>query len=308
MKITYALALHGGAGVEPAANTPEGKIEFEAVLEHGRDLGLKILASGGTAMDAVEQVVRYLEDDPHYNAGRGAVMNSAGTIELDASIMDGKTGQAGAVAGMRTVKNPVTLARLVMTETKHVLLIGDGAEKFADEMKGKPGIERVENSYFYTEVRRQQLLKAQEKEKAEKNNTPPAHGTVGCVALDSHGNLAAATSTGGTNNKRFGRVGDTPIIGAGNYANNLTCAVSGTGTGEYFIRSSAAFHIHALMAYKGMSVEEALAEVVNNVLPKETGGLIVVDRDGRIAMLTNTGGLSRAAGDSSGYKMVKLEK
>ncbi|HTN73950.1 MAG TPA: isoaspartyl peptidase/L-asparaginase, partial [Pirellulaceae bacterium] len=249
-EIEYAIAIHGGAGVEPDKLTAEQKAAHEVALKKALETGRKILAEGGTALDAVEKTIRVLEDEPLYNAGRGAVFNSAGGHELDASIMDGQTTKAGAVAGITTVKNPISLARLVMTETRHVLLQGDGAEKFADEMKAKPQIERVPNSYFSTPARKQEWLDKVEEEK-RKAAKEPYRGTVGCVALDKHGHLAAGTSTGGLTNKKWGRVGDSPIIGAGTYANDATCAVSCTGTGEYFIRNSIAFHVHALMLYKG---------------------------------------------------------
>lgn len=305
--IEFAIAIHGGAGVEPDALTDAQKQQHDAALRNAIEVGRKILAEGGTALDAVEQTIRVLEDEPLYNAGKGAVFNSAGGHELDASIMDGATGKAGAVAGVATVKNPISLARLVMTETRHVLLQGDGAEKFADEMKDRRQIERVPNSYFSTEARRNDWLEAVEKEKekqrqANKNKM----GTVGCVALDKHGNLAAGTSTGGLTNKKWGRVGDSPIVGAGTYANNASCAVSCTGTGEYFIRNSIAFHVHALMTYKGLTLDESLQHLTNKVLENDVGGLIAVDKDGSISMHMNTVGMARAAADSTGKLEVKL--
>jgi beta-aspartyl-peptidase (threonine type) len=307
MKIDFAIALHGGAGIRPANLTEEELKVRRDGLAAALELGRKILAGGGTALDAVEQTVRALEDNPLFNAGKGAVFNREGIHELDASIMDGLTGQGGAVTGITTVKNPISLARLVMTETPHVLLAFDGAEKFADAMRGKPQIERVPNSYFSTEARRKHWQEALEREKQEgaKKNEK---GTVGCVARDKHGNLAAATSTGGLVNKMAGRIGDTPILGAGNYANNATCAVSGTGTGEYFMRSNAAFHVSALMNYKGLSLDEAVQYVVEKVLPPDTGGLIAVDHDGRISMHMNTIGMSRAATDSTGKVEIKFGK
>lgn len=308
-KLEYAIALHGGAGVEPDKLNEEQKKQHEASLRKAIDIGKKILADGGTAMDAVEQTIRVLEDDPLYNAGKGAVFNSAGGHELDASIMDGKTGKGGAVAGVTTVKNPISLARLVMSETRHVLLQGDGAEKFADEMQEKKQIERVANSYFSTEARKKDWQQAVEREKAQqKQSNKNKMGTVGCVALDKHGNLAAGTSTGGLTNKKWGRVGDSPIIGAGTYANNESCAVSCTGTGEYFIRHSIAFHVHALMAYKGMSLDDALVHLTEKVLEPDIGGLIAVDKNGRISMHTNTPGMARAAADSTGKVDVKLAR
>jgi beta-aspartyl-peptidase (threonine type) len=308
-KLDYAIAIHGGAGLEPDKLNADQKQAQEAALRKALDVGRRILADGGTALDAVEQTIRVLEDDPLYNAGKGAVFNSAGEHELDASIMDGANLQAGAVAGVTTVKNPISLARLVMTETRHVLLQGGGAEKFADEMHDQPQIARVPNEYFSTEARRQDWQAAVEKEKErQKQANKNRMGTVGCVALDKHGNLAAGTSTGGLTNKKWGRVGDSPIIGAGTYANNETCAVSCTGTGEYFIRNCIAFHVHALMAYQGKTVDEALVYLTEKVLEPDIGGLIAVDHLGNISMHTNTPGMARAAADSTGKVEVKLAR
>lgn len=217
-KVSFAIALHGGAGMDPSKLTRTQKQEYRDSLSKAIETGREILARDGAALDAVEATIRTLEDDPLYNAGRGAVFNQAGKHELDASIMDGKTGDAGAVAGATTVKNPISLARLVMTETSHVLLAGDGAEKFADEMKSRAAIARVPNSYFSTESRRQEWMDAVAREKTSGGKAADGKsdkGTVGCVALDKHGNLAAGTSTGGLTNKKWGRVGDSPIIGAG---------------------------------------------------------------------------------------------
>ena len=303
--VKFAIVLHGGAGLEPDKLTAAEKAEHHASLKKAVEVGRKILADGGTALDAVEQTVRVLEDDPLYNAGRGAVFNSEGKHELDASIMDGKTGLGGGVAAVTTVKNPISLARLVMTETRHVLLMGAGAEAFADEMQDKKQIVRVPNSYFSTEQRRREW----EEEVKRIKNLPPAkphRGTVGCVALDTHGNLAAGTSTGGLTNKKFGRVGDSPILGAGTFASNDTCAVSCTGTGEYFIRHSIAFHVSALMAYKSMSVDEAVKHVLEKVLPTDIGGVIALDRQGHISTHYNTAGMPRAWADSSGNLVTRL--
>ncbi len=317
-KLEYAIAIHGGAGIDPAKLTGAQRQRCLDGMGHALDVGQKILADGGQALDAVEATIRVLEDDPQFNAGRGAVFNSQGKHELDASIMDGKSGMAGAVAGVTTVKNPISLARLVMTETRHVLLAGEGAEHFADEMKSKPQIERVPNSYFDTDERRAEWLKAvdrQRKREAESGNAAkPApdsaprndRSTVGCVALDKHGNLAAGTSTGGVTNKKWGRVGDTPIIGAGCFADNATCAVSCTGTGEYFIRHSIAFHVSALMAYKNDTLDAAAHELIDKVLPADTGGLIAVDSAGHIAMPFSTAGMSRACADSSGRREIAI--
>ena len=303
-RVEYALALHGGAGIEPDRMSAEQRSAWEKSLSAALERGRTILAQGGTALDAVEQVVRLLEDDPLFNAGRGAVFNSAGTHELDASIMDGRTKACGAVAAVRTVKNPVSLARLVMIETPHVLLIGDGAEQFADEMEGRKGIERVENSWFSTARRRADWERAVEREKRARAGQA-GKGTVGCVALDRHGNLAAATSTGGLTNKRFGRVGDSPIVGAGTYAENGTCAVSCTGTGEEFIRHAIGFRVSALMSFKGLPLQDAVREAIS-VLADDTGGLIAVGADGSISMQMNTTGMARGAADSMGRFEVRL--
>jgi beta-aspartyl-peptidase (threonine type) len=306
-KPEFAIAIHGGAGVEPDKLSGDEKRHYHDSLEKALDVGRKILAAGGTSLDTVEQTLRALEDDPLFNAGRGAVFNSAGHHELDASIMDGATHQGGGVAGVTTVKNPISLARLVLTETPHVLLLGVGAESFADEMRDKPQIERVPNSYFSTDDRRQQWQEAVEKEK-RKRQAKAHKGTVGCVALDKHGNLAAGTSTGGLTNKRWGRVGDSPILGAGTYADNATCAVSCTGTGEYFIRNSIAFHVAALMQYKEFPLDKAVHVVIDDVLQPDTGGLIAVDGQGHISMQFNTTGMARAATDSAGKVEIKLGK
>ncbi len=326
-RLEFAIVLHGGAGDEPEKLTAEEKEDHRQALRRALEVGRKILADGGTSLDAVEQTIRTLEDDPRFNAGHGAVFNSEGRHELDASIMDGKTGGAGAVGGVTTVKNPISLARLVMTQTRHVLLAGPGAEKFADEMKDNPLIERVPNTYFDTEAARKEWLEERAKAAAEagaagqpkgaSGNPPlpakplppargPDKGTVGCVALDKHGNLAAGTSTGGLTNKKWGRLGDSPIIGAGTYANNATCAISCTGIGEYFIKCSAAFHVSALMQYQGLSLDEAVRQVIEKVLPNDTGGIIAVDRAGHISMRLNTPGMFRAAADSTGKTIVEL--
>jgi L-asparaginase / beta-aspartyl-peptidase len=303
----FALALHGGAGVEPARLSDDDRRRYEASLTAALEVGEKVLRDGGTALEAVEQTIRMMEDDPVFNAGRGSVFNHVGKHELDASIMDGRTRQAGAVASVRTVKNPITLARLVMTRTRHVLLSGDGAEHFADELRDVSELERVKNDYFNTEFRRRQWEEAVRKEQAA-DEARNDRGTVGCVALDRHGNLAAGTSTGGMTNKKWGRIGDSPIIGAGTYADNTTCAVSCTGTGEFFIRDSIAFHVAALMAYKGMSLDEATEHAIEKVLPADTGGLIALDARGNISMRFNTAGMSRASVDTSGRREVKVGK
>jgi L-asparaginase / beta-aspartyl-peptidase len=301
----FAIALHGGAGQSSKDDTARA---VEASLAKVLDIGLDVLKKDGTSLDAVEQVIRYLEDDPLFNAGRGAVFNAAGQHELDASIMDGKTLGCGGVAAVKTVRHPISLARLVMEKTQHVLLTSDGAEKFADEMGS--AIERVENSWFSTQKKREELERAQKAERAKKQSqiadTEKHYGTVGCVALDVNGNLAAGTSTGGRTNKKYGRVGDSPIIGAGTYANNATCAVSGTGLGEQFIRHAVAFNISARMAYLKQSLGDAVNEVIHKTLDPDDGGVIALSSDGTIVMDFSTPGMARAAADSSGWREVKI--
>lgn len=316
----FAICLHGGAGRSVERMTADEIAAIEKSLAAALDLGTKILKDGGTSLDAVEQVVRHLEDDPHFNAGRGAVFNSAGGHELDASIMDGRTKAGGAVAAVRTVRHPISLARLVMEQTRHILLASDGAEKFADEMQ----VERVENAWFSTERRRAEWERAQkaeaDKETADKNAADkddakkqsrvappePYYGTVGCVALDTHGNLAAATSTGGLTNKKYGRVGDSPILGAGTYADNATCASSGTGIGEQFIRHAVTYDLAARMQYKGQSLAAAVDDVLQKTLRPGDGGLIAIGADGTMAMDFTTGGMPRAAADSAGKREIKI--
>lgn len=299
----FAIALHGGAG-RTAADGPR-RANIEAALSESLNIGTQILQNDGSAIDAVEAVVRSLEDSEHFNAGKGAVFNAVGGHELDASIMDGSTRAAGAVGGVRTVRNPVSLARLVMTETRHVLLVTDGAEQFADLFPNHEKITRVPNEWFSTPRRREQFEEARRREAArEQPRLSERISTVGCVALDRHGHLAAATSTGGLTNKKFGRVGDSPIIGAGTYADDRTCAVSCTGIGEDFIRNSVAFDVSARMAYRGQTVEEAVREILTDQTDLVRGGLIAVDRMGRITMQYNTEGMARAAANSDGYHEV----
>jgi beta-aspartyl-peptidase (threonine type) len=295
----YAIAIHGGAGVILKANLPpELEKEFLHMLDSALTVGTRILATGGTSMDAVENVVRVMEDCPLFNAGKGAVFSHEGYNELDASVMDGSNLMAGAVAGVRNVKNPITLARKVMTASPHVMLSGAGATQFAREN----GLEIVDSTYFYTERRWKDLQRAIAREKENK------FGTVGCVALDSNGNLAAGTSTGGMTNKRWNRIGDTPVIGAGTYASNKSCAVSGTGHGEFFIRYTVAREIAALMEYKGMTVQQAADEVIMKRLKPAggEGGIIAVDKDGNIALVFNSPGMYRACADSRGRHEVAI--
>ncbi|MFO0867942.1 MAG: isoaspartyl peptidase/L-asparaginase [Pirellulales bacterium] len=302
----WALVVHGGALDEVDQIPAERRRGLEAGLERAVRRGREVLERDGTALDAVEQVVRVLEDDPLFNAGKGAVYNAAGGHELDASIMDGRSKACGAVAGVTTVRNPVSLARLVMTRTRHVLLMGKGAEQFADEMQ----VERVEPSYFDTDYQYQRWQQRRAAEAARPPQPVPAEkkGTVGCVALDRSGNLAAATSTGGLTNKRFGRVGDSPIIGAGTYADNRTCGVSCTGTGEEFIRHGVAHDVHARVLYQRQPLDEAVSDVLRKVLQPDDGAVIALGADGTIVADFNTSGLARGWADASGRQGVKLGK
>ena len=295
----YGLVIHGGAGTITRENmSPEKEAEYMSKLTAALNTGYAILQSGGSSLDAVEATIKVMEDSPLFNAGKGAVFTGAGTCELDASIMDGSTHKAGAVAGVKTVKNPISAARKVMEETWHVLLAGDGADTFAEEQ----GLEIVPNSYFHTERRFKALMKAKEKEMEK-------HGTVGCIALDKNGNLAAGTSTGGMTNKRWGRVGDSPIVGAGTYASNETCGVSGTGQGEYFIRGSVAFDIAAQMEYKEKSVQDAAQAVIDKLTERDgTGGVIAMDVKGNIAMPFNTEGMYRGFYLNDDALTVKIYK
>ncbi len=299
-RIEYGLVIHGGAGtITRGSLSPELESAYRAKLTAALQAGYAVLSTGGTALLAVEQALVVLEDSPLFNAGRGAVFTRAGTNELDASIMDGATLQAGAVAAVQGVKNPIRLARLVMDATPHVLLGGDGAEQFAREQ----GLPMMPAEYFFTQRRWDALQKAQGRGEPAREQ-----GTVGAVALDQGGNLAAGTSTGGLTNKRPGRIGDSPIIGAGTYADNQTCAVSGTGQGEYFIRAVVAHDIGALMAYQGLTVVEAAREVVMEKLVAlgGTGGVIALDREGHIAMPFNTAGMYRGYVDEAGRVEVAI--
>ncbi len=303
----WAIAIHGGAGVMDKDAPSEEIKSYQLSLVRALSEGRTRLARGESALDVCEQIVRQLENDPNFNAGVGAAFNERGKHELDASIMDGATLRAGAVAGVRTVKNPVSLARLVMTQTSHVLLMGDGAEEFASAMN----VARVPNEHFSTPRRRQMLdevLRERAKNSSAIQASPGAAkmGTVGCVALDVRGNIASATSTGGLTGKRFGRVGDTPIIGAGTYASNASCGVSCTGTGEQFIRHTVARDIAARMELKGETLEQSARHIVLNVLKPDDGGVIAVDRHGRVVMVFNTIGMYRAAADSAGMSVVKI--
>ncbi|MBA3766640.1 MAG: isoaspartyl peptidase/L-asparaginase [Acidobacteria bacterium] len=315
----FGFAIHGGAGtILKSEMAPELEAAYRAKLQEAVLAGYNILKNGGSSLDSVEAAIRILEDSPLFNAGKGSVLTSAGTVEMDASIMDGKTLKAGAVTGVKHIKNPISLARIVMEQTTHVLLAGDGTESFAKEK----GIELLPQEYFITDRRLKELER--EKEKKKQTASPKQtnrmsglvamdegkYGTVGAVALDKEGNLAAGTSTGGTTNKRVGRVGDSPIIGAGTFANNRTCAVSGTGDGEYFMRLLVAYDISALMEYKGMSVQDAARTVVMGKLKQlgGGGGIIAIDRSGQIAMSFNTPGMYRAFIGADGKPVVEIYK
>lgn len=294
----YAMVIHGGAGTLKRENmTPEKDAQYRAALDSALTIGESILKNGGSAADAVEKTIHYLENVPLFNAGIGAVYTAEAKHELDASFMDGATLNAGAVGGVTNIKHPISAARAVLEHSEHVMLTGPGAERFAEEQ----GLETVDNSYFDTPFRYEALKKAQaaEKEQLSVRTNPlfpdAKFGTVGCVALDQNGNIVAGTSTGGMTNKKYGRVGDSPIIGAGTYANNATCGVSCTGHGEFFIRYAVAYDVHAYMAYKELSLEDATDKVVNQKLVEAggSGGLIALDKNGNIAMAYNTEGMYR---------------
>ena len=295
-KAEYAIVIHGGAGTILKENmTDEREAEYRKVLNQALDKGEQILKEGGTALSAVEQTIHILEDSPLFNAGKGAVFTNEGKNELDASIMRGSDQNAGAVGGLRHVKNPISAAIAVMDNSEHVLLTSAGAEQFAEEQ----GIEMVDPEYFYTERRWNSLQRIIDKEKSELSESEDPddrkHGTVGCVALDKMGNIVAGTSTGGMTNKRYNRFGDVPIIGAGTYADNATCGVSCTGHGEYFIRYAVAHDVHARMLYLGESLEQASDHVVNKTLVDKggSGGLIAVDHLGNVSMPFNSAGMYR---------------
>jgi beta-aspartyl-peptidase (threonine type) len=308
MPFEYEIAIHGGAGNIKSAGLTEAKRQkHEQALAEALDVGMKTMARGGNAVEAVEAAVRVLEDNPQFNAGKGAVLTHEEEHELDAAIMDGR-GEAGGVASVRQIANPVSLARAVMESHQYVLLVADGAEDFARSV----GMPMVDNSYFYTKKRIAQLKAIQHTNSLELDHTEEEfhrkHGTVGAVARDAHGNLASATSTGGLTNKKYRRVGDTPLIGAGTYADNRTCAVSATGIGEAFIRCCAAHHVSVLMEYCGMDLQLAAEEVVYRRVPlfRGEGGLITIDRQGHIAMPFNTTGMYRGFARSTGERAVGI--
>ncbi len=287
----YTLVIHGGAGSIGKDLPDSVKKAYISSMTEALSIGKSILEAGGSAIDAVEKVVMFLEDHPQYNAGKGAVLTSAGTFELDASIMDGSNLSSGAVACVKTIKNPISLARLVMDKTEHIFFAGEAA----DELGKTLGVELVDQDYFKDERRMKQF------ENMKK-------GTVGAVALDMNGNIAAATSTGGRMGKMPGRVGDSPIIGAGNYANNKTCGVSGTGIGELFIKHQIAFNISALMEYKNYSLDYAVSEILHKQLEPNTGGLIAVDKNGNHVIDFNTSGMPSGVANSDGLFEIKIWK
>ena len=316
----YVLVIHGGAGtILKSSMTPEKEKLYKQGLQSALNAGNAILKSGGTALDAVEAAVKILEDDSLFNAGKGAVFTNAGTNELDASIMDGKTLKAGAVAGVTNIKNPITAARAVMDKSEHVMMAGKGAEQFA----AMNGCTVVDPSYFFTtqrwndllDAKKEDSLKALHKDSSKAYLKQPGnhdykYGTVGAVALDVHGNLAAATSTGGMTDKRYGRIGDSPIIGAGTYADNNTCAVSCTGWGEYFIRLVMAKSISDRMEFAHQSVKDAADEMIMKKLPAAggDGGLIALDKDGNFTMSFDTEGMYRGYIKSNGETAVEIYK
>ena len=326
-KNNFALAIHGGAGtILRNKMTAELETEYRTGLQTALEAGWRVLQNGGTSIDAVEQSVCKLENNPLFNAGKGSVFTHEGKIEMDAAIMNGETLRAGAAAFVKNVKNPIKLARLVMENTEHILLAGNGANDFAREMK----VEMESDEYFFTDFRFQQLVEARRKrivqldhtideqeliqevindsnlDLVDVNSTKPI-GTVGAAACDSSGNLAAATSTGGMTNKKYGRVGDTPIIGAGTYADNRTCAVSCTGHGEFFMQTSAAYDVAARMKYKNLNLAEAASETIEYLREiGGEGGLIAIDAAGNIAMPFNSDGMYRGFVTSEGEMTIKI--
>lgn len=332
-KIPFALVIHGGAGSLTPGNFPkERQQEYAKVLKEALNIGYDILEKGGTSLEAVQKTIIVLENSPLFNAGKGSVFDSEGKNRMDASIMDGKTLNSGAVAGITNVKNPILLAAKVIDKTKHVLLSGRGAEIFAEQNN----IEFKDDAYFYTKRQADYLKKVQKRERKLKLSVSSVrvsvrsgelsvvknksissgklkwnkYGTVGCVALDKNGNIAAGTSTGGLTNKKFGRIGDSPLVGAGTYANNKTCGVSCTGVGEYFIRTLAAHEVSSLVQYKKVSIKEASKEVIHNQINNlgGQGGMIVLDKQGNIAWDFNTNGMIRGFRKSTGEVEISFFK
>ena len=315
----FAIIIHGGAGTILKKNmTDKKEAAYKAKLEEAIKVGHTILKNGGTSTEAVMKTIQVMEESPLFNAGKGAVFTHEETNELDASFMDGKTLNAGAVAGVKNVKSPIELAIKIMTDSDHVMLSGEGASTFAKEK----GLEIVDPSYFFTENRFQSLQRIKNRNKTELDHDDKKaafydadiknakFGTVGCVALDKNGNIAAGTSTGGMTNKRWGRIGDAPIIGSGTYANNLTCGVSSTGWGEYFIRSQVAYDISAQMEYQHKTLKEATTDVIQNKLTKlgGTGGVVALDKNGNFSYEFNTAGMYRASMNDKGEIDIKIYK
>jgi len=307
---TFSIAIHGGAGtLVKGMMIPELETQYKEALQKSLDAGYAILENGGAAIDAVEEAVKLLEDSPLFNAGKGSVFTANETHEMDAAIMDGKTLNAGAVSLISGIKNPVSLAKDVMEKSEHVFLAGEGAMEFARQLK----YELEDDAYFYDEFRHSQWLEIKDTDSFQLDHAKQKDskfGTVGAVACDANGNIAAATSTGGMTNKKWGRVGDSPMIGAGNYANNKTCAISCTGSGEFFIRGVVAYDVACLMEHKNMSLEDASNEVIYKRILEINGdgGLIAVDAKGNIAMPFNTEGMYRASKSSSGTEKVSIYK
>ena len=306
----FSLAIHGGAGTLLRGQmTPTKEQEYTAALQQALDAGHAVLSKAGSALDAVEAAVLVLEDCPLFNAGRGSVFTAAGTHQMDASIMEGRTRNAGAVSLITGIRNPISLARDVMEKSQHVFLAGEGAMYFAKML----GYTLEEPSYFHNDLRHKQWLDLRDSEAFQLDHSDKKDskfGTVGAVACDVHGNLAAATSTGGMTNKKWGRVGDSPMIGAGTYANNATCAISCTGSGEFFIRGVVAYDVSCLMEYRGLSLAEATNEVINHRVLKlgGDGGLIAVDAQGNVAMPFNTEGMYRGFVTSAGNTRIAIYK
>jgi len=315
----FAIIIHGGAGTILKKNmSDEKEAVYKAKLTEAIKTGHSILKSGGTSQEAVLKTIQVMEESPLFNAGKGAVFTHEETNELDASFMDGKTLNAGAVAGVKNVKSPIELAIKIMTDSDHVMLSGEGASTFAKEK----GLEMVAPNYFYTEKRFQSLQRIKNRNKTELDHDDKKaafydadiknakFGTVGCVALDKNGNIAAGTSTGGMTNKRWGRIGDAPIIGSGTYANNKTCGVSSTGWGEYFIRNQVAYDISAQMEYQQKSLKDATKDVIQNKLTKlgGTGGVVALDKNGNMAFEFNTAGMYRASMNDAGELILKIYK
>jgi beta-aspartyl-peptidase (threonine type) len=308
-KERFGIVIHGGAGVIKKENMTDSlQKAYEEKLDEAISVGHKILEEGGTALEAVQKTINVLEDSPLFNSGKGAVLNAGGIADLDASVMDGKTLNAGAISGVQHIKNPINLAYKVMNESDHVMLSATGAEDFAK----LHDLEFVENSYFITERRKKALESSKAREEGLSSNefylSNEKYGTVGCAALDKEGNLAAGTSTGGMTNKKFGRIGDSPIIGAGTYANNKTCAISATGHGEYFIRGVVAHDISAMMQYQGISLEKAAQRVIQKKLTDlgGTGGIVGIDHKGNVVMEFNTPGMFRATKNMKGETEIKM--